>query len=254
MANAYDASSYGAMQQARAQQEQFGSDPTFANQYSAGVNEKKVETAIKEIVKATELITVGQIEDIQTNVIDTLKKGWLTPDGKEHIELYTNTLNELTANIVRKVTSICTELKETGEEYAKKAFNVSVTINMEAPTRKLVNSAGAKERGDDGTIYVMTPYLENAKDHLLQTVMPDLENIVELIKRAASSTGLYDKDAALQNYVNNTISELAAKITEDVAGIVGKINASINWQSAEALEAKAMGEAKFAAMHGADWS
>lgn len=244
---------YGAGAQARAQQEQFGSNPEFAQQYGAGVNVKAVERAAAAIKTETERITITQIKDIQTSVINPLIKGWCTPDGKQHIELYAETLNTLTANIVRTVTSICTQLKETGEEYSKNAFNVSSTINIEAPSRELIHTAGAKECADDGTVFVIEGQLTEASKYLINTVMPTLETTMERIKNAAKGAGLYDNEASLQASIDSAVASMSKSITEAVVEIVKKINESVDAQTESAQRAKAEGQARLAAMNGVTW-
>ena len=221
---------------------------------ASGINQKLVELSINSLCRTAEEFTMDTISKVQAQVIDTLIHAWMTPDGAEHIQKYTEWLNTLTNEIASGVRRINDTPKDTAEQYSQKAFNHQISIAVEYPQTKTVSCEGVKTSADDGTILVMTDKLKYAKGFLSAQILPKIDEICEDMKWATRNTGLYDYDNSLQNEIDTAVSGFSTKMKDCIENIINHINVGIDYQSDAADQARSFGAQKLSEMHSSDFT
>lgn len=243
---------YGAMREQMEQNYGANYEQEMQRRATLGVNPGVVNTAIHNIAEIAEEFTVTDMKIVQNSVIDVLKDGWLTVSGKERIEFITSEMNNLANDVVKAVNSMTSSFKDSAERIAWEGLQERISISLKSPTVQAVNCDGVKDN-DNGSYYIISEFLENAKGSLLNTIVPDVARVCEKMKKAASKSGLFDKDGSLQGQVDAALSSLEKQITERVTEMVKKIDESLTYQSDEANKARAAGAVKLTEMQGIYW-
>lgn len=236
---------YGAMREQMEQTYGANYEQEWQRKATVGVNPGVVNTAIYNIAEIAEGMTVDTMATIQKDVINLLMQGWITVSGKDRIERITEAMNTVSSDVVAAVTEANTLIKESAEKVAWEGLQERISINLKTPSRTIITCEGVKDN-DNGSYYIIAEYLDQAKDKLATTIMPNINTTIENMKKAASKSGLYDKDGSLQGQIDNVFANLYTKISEGVTGMITKINESLTYNSSEAYNARAAGELKLA--------